>query len=109
MDQATLAKLWTLIGAALFYFSVNVWSIMQGGNLALPVSLLKEDKVAPYSASIYGLVIGGLLLVTEMLLTRLYAARSGKIDWAERLPIAGALPLDMNRREARWFQRILLS
>jgi hypothetical protein len=109
MDQATLAKLWTVIGAVLFYFSVNVWSITQGGNLALPVSLLKEDKVTRYGASIYGLVVAGLLLVAEMLLTRLYAVRSGKIDWTERLPIAGALPLEMNRPEARWYQRILLT
>jgi hypothetical protein len=108
MDQPTLAKLWTLIGASLFYFSINVWSIMQGGNLALPFSLVKEDKVSPYGASIYGVVIGGTLLLFELMITRIYANRSGERMWARRLPVAGGFVLDVNQIEARVFQIIVL-
>ncbi len=108
VDQPTLAKLWTLIGATLFYFSINVWSIMQGGNLALPFSLVKEDKVSQYGASIYGVVIGGTLLLFELLITRLYAARSGERTWASRLPGAGGFVLDVKKPEARLFQGIVM-
>jgi hypothetical protein len=108
VDQPALAKLWTLIGATLFYFSINVWSIMQGGNLALPFSLVKEDKVSQYGASIYGVVIGGTLLLFELLITRLYADRSGERTWANRLPVAGGFVLDVKKPEARLFQRIVM-
>ncbi len=108
MDQPTLAKLWTLIGASLFYFSINVWSIMQGGNLALPFSLVKEDKVSQYGASIYGVVIGGSLLLFELIITRLYADRSGERKWASRLPVAGGFVLDARRIEARVFQTMVV-
>ena len=108
MDQPTLAKLWTLIGASLFYFSINIWSIMQGGNLALPFSLVKEDKVTQYGASIYGVVIGGSLLLFELMITRIYADRSGERKWANRLPVAGGFVLDVKQIEARVFQTIVL-
>lgn len=108
MDQPALAKLWTLIGAALCYFSINVWSIMQGGNLALPFSLVKEEKVTLYGASIYGVVIGGTMLFVELMITRLYADRSGERTWAMRLPVAGGFILDVRKPEARWFQTVLL-
>jgi hypothetical protein len=108
MDQPALAKLWTLIGATLFYFSINVWSLMQGGNLALPFSLVKEDKVSQYGASIYGVVIGGTLLLFELMITRLFADRSGERTWASRLPVAGGFVLNVRQPEARLFQWIVL-
>jgi hypothetical protein len=80
----------------------------RGGNLALPFSLVKEDKVSPYGASIYGVVIGGTLLLLELMITRIYADRSGERMWACRLPVAGGFVLDVKRIEARVFQEIVL-
>jgi hypothetical protein len=104
LDQPTLAKLWTVCGAALFYFSLNIWSIMQGGNLALPVSLVKEDKVTDYGASLYGLMVGGALLFVQLLITRLYANRTGKAGWADRVPVVGGFPLNTVRRRAEFIK-----
>lgn len=93
----------------LLYFSINVWSLMQGGNLALTsIHLITEDKVSSYGASIYGVVFVGTLLFFELMITRLYADRSGGRTWASRLPVAGGFVLDVKKPEARLFQGIVM-
>jgi uncharacterized integral membrane protein len=108
MSQSLLNKVWSFITVLLLYLCLNVWSITQQWQLSFPGNPFKVENVSPYGVTLYGVPICGVLLVLVSVTTRIYASRSPKVRWEDRLPRFADFQLDTNKAEAKAFQVIML-
>jgi hypothetical protein len=109
MSDKGIAKLWGLLGIAVTYLSLNVWSYTQQWRVELPAILKFDPKIGEgritNGASIYGIMVAGPLLLLLLLLTRAFAERRrGARSWAPRIPVVGDFDVDPETSAGRRFQ-----
>ena len=109
MSQSLLNKIWSFLAVLLLYLCLNVWSITQQWQLSFPGNPFKTENVTPHGGTVYGVPICGMLLILVSIVTRIYAARSPKTSWENRLPRFGDFELDFLKPDAKAFQVIMLA
>ncbi len=100
----TLTRLWTVMGLLTFYVSYNIYAQTQ----QWPTLLWKELSFDTYSVAVPGVLLGGFLLHTTILLTRLYPNPGMRPGLLNRLPLAFGLPLYAQTRLRRHYQTFFL-
>lgn len=106
MSQSVLCKVWSFLAAALLYLCLNVWSITQQWQVALPGNPFRDGKTTPFGVSLYGVLLCGPFFIVLCLIMLVYASRSSSHSWADRVPVLGDLQLDTRKPEAKAFQAI---
>lgn len=106
MTTAHYSKLWTIVGLALVFYSLNAWIASQGGQPFLSAKLL-EDR--PVLSALLAIPICGALLALLCEIGIRYARGSGASGWHARLPVVGLDGLKTGSREGRAYQGFFLT
>ncbi len=106
MTRATLEKVWTVVGSALLYLTLNAWLRTQGFPDALPGLNFKE--VECYSTAIFGIALCGPLLLLECYLTARFAGTAADPAWTARTPTAFGVALLPRSRDAHVYRALFL-
>jgi uncharacterized integral membrane protein len=106
MSQSVLNKVWSFLAIGLLYLCLNVWSITQQWQLAVPGNLFRDGKTTPFGVALYGVLLCGTLFIVLCIIVRLYASRSQGQIWADRFPVIGDLELDTSKPEAKALQAV---
>jgi hypothetical protein len=112
MDDSTLQKIWSSVGLATAYLSLNFWSYTQQWRLELP-ALIKFNAIGPTgriltdASAVYGILLTAPLLIVLLQLTRLYARRrTMEAIGLARLPVLLNVEADPASSEGWWFQAV---
>jgi hypothetical protein len=77
--------MWSFLGAILALYVANAWSRSQGGP-AIGGDILFDPR--PIIASFYAILFSGPVTAIVCGIGILYARRSGKVGWSERMPLS---------------------
>jgi len=105
MDENTLTKIWTTIGLALLYITLNAWVITQAGDLLnIPVNIfsgkLSSHRVATGVFTI--LICAPISWYLTYIAIIFKKMKKGKI--VDTTPIAFNLKIDTQKRESKIYQ-----
>jgi hypothetical protein len=93
--------MWTVVGVAALYLSLNALSISQQWQLSLPGNPFRDDKFTPHGVTLLAIPLAGGLLGVTATLTALHAKRSHGRSWLARLPQFSGLNFDVVTVEGR--------
>ena len=102
MSTSVIAKIWTAVGVASLFLSVNAVLQVQGSDIFLPS--ISYENAERYSAAVYGLATTAIPCFLLIRLARIFARRYGDGTWAGSLPIAFDLEVQTDHNIGKEFQ-----
>ena len=101
MSSHQISKIYAVIGIFLFYFTIDTWSVTQGGQVIFGSKGVDPHRVL---AAMNGIQICSFLLLLISIIGIIYARRSGGAKWHERIPILGFESLDTGSPAGKVYQ-----
>jgi len=104
MPKPVLNRIWSFLGAALLYLSINVWSMTQQAQFSLPGYPFKDGGMTAHSVTLYAIPLCGLVFVALLLVIRWHALAEPAHSWAARFPKLANLDFDPYTPQGRFAQ-----
>ena len=105
MSQVQLAKLWTVLGALLSFYSVNTILVSRGLKPILDLTLLDER---PRIESVFALPVCAILMILLCRVGGLYADHREGEQWHARIPVVGFEQIETGSPEGKKYQAFFL-